>query len=408
MDSNNDNNLYNSLKENKLFSSDNIINNNYNIKVDEEKLFRRMLNKKYKEDLDNLIKQKKSESQSLPNLNNEDFSKIQRMNDKYNLEKISQQAIIKEYSSYNEKEAQEKQQKLKELKENQYKDYLKQYNTFNYETQLINKQLQEKKEQLRQQVENDLLAYRVKKLVEKENEKKEIDKYITNRVNNDYFANSEKQYHSKISKMNNNIYKNALIYNEYINKGKNNDLFAIKNDSIFNQKVSEMKQNEKNQEKLQIINDSKIQKHKSDLQNMYERQLREQKLFDQQNYRYFLDKQAFEHKNNNNNKNILISSGEQLLMPSYRYSNVPKPLINYTFNRNYSTINSNNFNNEKMIKNFYLGDSTLKHNPITCPVEDFTPKKYIISQLYKQNQKTDKPKNNIDKQLNYLSYDLGK
>ena len=75
----------------------------------------------------------------------------------------------------------------------------------------------------------------------------------------------------------------------------------------------------------------KIQKQKNDLQNMFEQELKEQKLIKQQNYRKFLDKQKNQQKTSNN---VLITSGEQLLMPSYRYSNSPKSLINYTLNNN--------------------------------------------------------------------------
>ena len=379
-------------KINSSLSSNNMINNNFNIKVDEEYLFRRMLKNKYKEDLDNLVQQKKNSTQNLKNEYNDYFTKIQRMNDKYNLEKISNQMIFREYNSFNEKEAEKKRQKNRELKESQTQEYLQEINKINFQNELSRKLNQEKKDKLRLQLEQDLMDYRKRKFDEKQKEKKETEEFIINEINNDIFLKSEKRYRSKISRMNNNIYRNALLYNDYLNEGKNKDLFNSKNDLIFNQKVAEMKQKEKQEKMLQSMDNIKIQKQKNLLKDIYEQQMKDQKLLDQKNYREFLDKQKYEHKKNKSN-NILLSSGEQLLMPGYRYSNVPKPLINYTFGRNLSVVN--NFKNEdETNKKFYLGDSTLKHNPITCPIEDLTPRKYILSQIYKEQNRRFKSSNN--------------
>lgn len=385
-------NGFDTPKINSSLSSNNMINNNFNIKVDEEYLFRRMLKNKYKEDLDNFVLQKKNSTQNLKKEYDDYFSKIQRMNDKYNLEKISNQMIFKEYNSFNEKEAEKKRQKNRELKESQTQEYLQEINKINFQNELSRKLNQEKKDKLRLQLEQDLMDYRKRKFDEKQKEKKETEEFIINEINNDIFLKSEKRYRSKISRMNNNIYRNALLYNDYLNEGKNKDLFNSKNDLIFNQKVAEMKQKEKQEKMLQSMDNIKIQKQKNLLKDIYEQQMKDQKLLDQKNYREFLDKQKFEHKKNKSN-NILLSSGEQLLMPGYRYSNVPKPLINYTFGRNLSVVN--NFKNEdETNKKFYLGDSTLKHNPITCPVEDLSPRKYILSQIYKEQNRRFKSSNN--------------
>ena len=385
-------NGFDTPKINSSLSSNNMINNNFNIKVDEEYLFRRMLKNKYKEDLDNFVLQKKNSTQNLKKEYDDYFSKIQRMNDKYNLEKISNQMIFKEYNFFNEKEAEKKKQKNRELKESQTQEYLQEINKINFQNELSRKLNQEKKDKLRLQLEQDLMDYRKRKFDEKQKEKKETEEFIINEINNDIFLKSEKRYRSKISRMNNNIYRNALLYNDYLNEGKNKDLFNSKNDLIFNQKVAEMKQKEKQEKMLQSMDNIKIQKQKNLLKDIYEQQMKDQKLLDQKNYREFLDKQKFEHKKNKSN-NILLSSGEQLLMPGYRYSNVPKPLINYTFGRNLSVVN--NFKNEdETNKKFYLGDSTLKHNPITCPVEDLSPRKYILSQIYKEQNRRFKSSNN--------------
>ena len=45
-----------------------------------------------------------------------------------------------------------------------------------------------------------------------------------------------------ISKMNDNIYKNALKYNVYLKESKNNNIYNIKHDLNFNQKIAELKE----------------------------------------------------------------------------------------------------------------------------------------------------------------------
>jgi hypothetical protein len=57
------------------------------------------------------------------------------MNDKYNLEKISNQMIFKEYNSFNEKEAEKKRQKNRELKESQTQEYLQEINKINFQNE---------------------------------------------------------------------------------------------------------------------------------------------------------------------------------------------------------------------------------------------------------------------------------
>ena len=241
-------------------SSSKDIINNYGVKVDDTFLFRKLLQNRYREDLDNMIRQKRSDSQNSLNQSNDDLSKIQRMNDKYKLEKIAQQTLFKQYNSYNEKEAEEKKQKMKEFKDNQYKEYLQKINLINKENEITKLLNHEKRENLRLQMEKDLIEYRQKRFREKQKEKKESEEYIHNKMKNDIFLDLENKYRSKISTMNNNIYKNALRYNDYLNDGKNNEIFKVKNDLIFNKKLAEMKEKEKQEQMLQKIKNINVQK----------------------------------------------------------------------------------------------------------------------------------------------------
>ena len=68
--------------------------------------------------------------------NDDDLSRIMKMNDRYKFEKITQQSLLKELNEYNEKEAEEKKQKMKELKESQYKEYIEKLNSINTEKEI--------------------------------------------------------------------------------------------------------------------------------------------------------------------------------------------------------------------------------------------------------------------------------
>ena len=62
---------------------------------------------------------------------------------------------------------------------------------------------------------------------------------------------------------------------------------------------------------------------------------------------------------------------------------------------------------EESPKKFYLGKSNLNHNPIICLVEDISSRKYIIIQLYNQNQINHRKKRkSFDNRFNFLSSDF--
>ena len=56
---------------------------------------------------------------------------------------------------------------------------------------------------------------------------------------------SYNQYKDKIYKLNNKIYDNALRYNDYMNGGKNDDIFKVNNDLEYNKRIAELKDREK-------------------------------------------------------------------------------------------------------------------------------------------------------------------
>ena len=264
----------------------------------------------------------------------------------------------------------------------------------NYQQEILKeKQIEkEKKENLRQLQQEDLLNYYRKKDEEKSLRDKELEKNLkTMKERENKLFDSYNQYKDKIYKLNNHIYENALRYNDYMNGGKNDELFKVNNDLEYNKRIAELKDREK---RLNIINSNQqiLRKYEEDNEKQKEidRLMKEQRLNEQKNYRNILDKQSEERRNELKRiRSDYYSIGkEQLMMPGYKHPNLPKPLEQYVLSNSLSSsyIGKNNnyanyFNTQRRID--YLGDSSLKHNPITCPIDDLEYNKYVIDGLKK-------------------------
>ena len=264
----------------------------------------------------------------------------------------------------------------------------------NYQQEILNEKKieKEKKENLRQLQQEDLLNYYRRKDEERSLRDKELENNLkTMKERENKLFDSYNQYKDKIYKLNNNIYENALRYNDYMNGGKNDELFKVNNDLEYNKRIAELKDREK---RLNIINSNQqiLRKYEEDNEKQKEidRLMKEQRLNDQKNYRNILDRQSEERRNELKRiRSDYYSIGkEQLMMPGYKHPNLPKPLEQYVLSNSLSSsyIGKNNnyanyFNTHRRID--YLGDSTLKHNPITCPIDDLEYNKYVIDGLKK-------------------------
>ncbi len=276
----------------------------------------------------------------------------------------------------------------------------------NYEKELfVEKEIaREKKEKLKKIQEDDLLNYHLRKINEKRLEQENNLKLLKENENQIY--NSYNEYRDKIYKLNNKIYDNVLRYNDYINGGKNDDLYKVNNDLEFNKRLALLKEKEK---KINLINNNQqiLNKYneENEKQKEIDRLIREEKINEQKRYRDILDKQNEEKKNElkkmkeNDNK-----YKELVMMPGYKEPNLPKPLEKYFLNQNSNnskTPNQDYFVNQRKID--YLGESNLIHNPITCPIDDLEYNKYVLNILKKMNNYYDdgnKYNNNNNMRLN--------
>ena len=270
----------------------------------------------------------------------------------------------------------------------------------NYEKEIA----REKKEKLKKIQEDDLLNYHLRKINEKRLEQENNLKLLKENENQIY--NSYNEYRDKIYKLNNKIYDNVLRYNDYINGGKNDELYKVNNDLEFNKRLALLKEKEK---KINLINNNQqiLNKYneENEKQKEIDRLIREEKINEQKRYRDILDKQNEEKKNElkkmkeNDNK-----YKELVMMPGYKEPNLPKPLEKYFLNQNSNnskTPNQDYFVNQRKID--YLGESNLIHNPITCPIDDLEHNKYVLNILKKMNNYYDdgnKYNNNNNMRLN--------
>lgn len=301
---------------------------------------------------------------------------------------MSQQVLMREFDLFNEKEAMQKRmekQNQREQSYNEYKNNLQQYQSMIDAQRQIEK---EKKEKLRKEQENDLQNFYKKKDMERLERIKEGKNNIELfQQENKRRLDSYSQYKSKIDSMNSRIYNNAMKYNEFVNGGANGDVFKTNNDFDFNKKIAEMHSKEKHDRLYNSAVYLKMREEEEKKQKNYDAMMQQQKVNNQQNYKSFLDQQNEQKKitRDLNRKSALTESAEQLLMPSYKYPNLPQPIKKKAFDplNYFEKQNSPIVNNYSTERPGYLGDSRLRHNPITCPVDDVEYNRYVSNDLNK-------------------------
>lgn len=188
------------------------------------------------------------------------------------------------------------------------------------------------------------------------------------------------QYMDKITSMNNRIYNNARRLNKYIT-GSESDLYSDMNDINFNKKLMEMHRKEKHDELFNPMK-QQIQEQMAKQNKEYNEFMFKDKLNRQKNYKDILDHQNEIKKAEFSKSTTLKDSGEQLLMPSYRYPNLPRASYKKAFDSlSYiarTPIKKDLYVNQSLgNKSGYLGETLLRHNPITCPVDDYEYNKYV-------------------------------
>ena len=210
-----------------------------------------------------------------------------------------------------------------------------------------------------------------------------------------------KQYLSfknNLSKKNDRIFGNAEKFNNLLKNPYDPNIFKAKNDDEYNKLMAEAKLREKN--KIDPAELEKVNKDFNDYNNGLKR-LKEENKNRQKLYKQYLDNQT-ELDKLNKMKNVGDDMRPQLLMPAYYYPNLPEPVYHKARDSLLASKNQEDYFGKDMNKFFrsdaeqktlldyeghnrYLGDSKLRHNPITCPVNDYYYNKYV-NKLKKESE----------------------
>ena len=249
------------------------------------------------------------------------------------------------------------------------------------------KEQAKKKNLLREQLDNLDLLNRKK---EYENQKqKDDDKNLMKNLK-DTFGKQYLSFRDNLAKKNNRIFGNAQKYNNLLGTPVDPSIFNAKNDDEFNKLYAEAQARERNKIDPTELNQAlkNLDEYNKGLKKQKEDNKNRQKL-----YKEYLDNQT-ELDKLNKMKNTGNDMRPQLLMPSYYYPNLPEPVYHKARDSLLASKNQEEYFGKDMNRFFrgdassstlmdyegnnrYLGDSRLRHNPITCPVNDYYYNKYV-------------------------------
>ncbi len=257
------------------------------------------------------------------------------------------------------------------------------------------KEKKKKKILLRDQL-NQLDLINQKKAYENQRDKDDDANMLKN--NRDPWGKQYLTFKNNLSKKNDRIFGNAEKFNNLLKNPYDPNIFKAKNDDEYNKLMAEAKLREKN--KIDPTELEKVNKDFNDYNNGLKR-LKEENKNRQKLYKQYLDNQTELDK-----LNKLKSEGDdmrpQLLMPAYYYPNLPEPVYHKARDSLLASKNQEEYFGKDMNKFFrsdaeqktlmdyegnnrYLGDSKLRHNPITCPVNHYYYNKYV-NKLKKESE----------------------
>ena len=254
---------------------------------------------------------------------------------------------------------------------------------------------EKKKILLREQL-NDLDSLNKKKEFENLRNKNDDANMIKNLK--DPWGKQYIAFKDNLARKNDRIFGNAQKYNNLLGNPLDPNIFNAKNDTEFNKLLAEEKARERKKIDTTELDQAlkNFDEWNKDLRKQKEDNKNRQKL-----YKEYLDNQT-ELDRLNKMKNNTNDMRPQLLMPSYYYPNLPEPVYHKARDSLLALKNQEEYFGKDMNKFFredassstlmdyegnnrYLGDSKLRHNPITCPVNDYYYNKYV-NKLKKDNE----------------------
>ena len=369
----------------------------YGVRFDEMETHMKLGQKRYKDDLEYLMSLKDGRHGEMTQKEWEEYNrKLHYMNDRYaygELDRINflrgvTRGYADEIAAHKEKLKQQK--KLDDLEERK-----KFVDVGALERAEKEKENEKKKLLLRDQL-NQLELINQKKAYESQRDKDDDANMIKNR--NDPWEKQYINFKNNLSKKNDRIFGNAGKFNNLLKNPYDPNIFKAKNDDEYNKLMAEAKLKEKN-----FIDKTELEKVNKDFNdyNNSLKKLKEENKNRQKLYKQYLDNQT-ELDKLNRLKNTGDDMRPQLLMPAYYYPNLPEPVYHKARDSLLASKNQEEYFGKDMNKFFrsdaeqktlmdyeghnrYLGDSKLRHNPITCPVNDYYYNKYV-NKLKKESE----------------------
>ena len=397
----------------------------YGVRFDEMEKHRRGGQRQYKNDLEYLISLKNEHHGDMTQKEWEEYNrKLHYMNDRYAYGELDRINFLRGMMKGYENESDLKREKMRRMKLKQNEEERKKLVDVDAMTRIEKEKERERKRRLYNDQMDDLDKFNRRKELNYLKQKQEDEKIIKNFKNeSDKWDLPYNQMQDKLRNSNNRMFGNISKYNDILGDPIDPKVFGAKNDLEFNKMIADQKELRRRQEKLNPNYYNELMKQKKELEEDMKRK-RENDINRQKLYKEYLDNQNQLDKLNKL-KNQRDDMRPQLIMPSYYYPNLPEPIYHKARDSLLASKNQENYFGKNMNKFFsgdassntlldyegssrYLGDSKLRHNPITCPVNDYYNK--YINRLKKEsevipvdyNRAQNNQRNNLIQRGNYV------
>ena len=366
----------------------------YGVRFEEMDSHRRGGQRQYKDDLEYLMSLKNQRHGDMTQTEWEAYNrKLHYMNDRYAYGELDRINFLRGMMKGYESESDLRREKMRKKKMIENEEDRKRLVDVDALTRAEKEKERERKRQLYNDQMDDLDKFNRRKEANVLKRKQEDEKIIKNFKNeSDKWELPYNQMQDKLKNSNNRMFGNISKYNDILGDPIDPKAFDAKNDLEFNRMVADQHEIKRKQEKLNPNLTNEILQQKKELEEDMKKK-RENDINRQKLYKEYLDNQNQLDKLNRL-KNQRDDMRPQLIMPSYYYPNLPEPIYHKARDSLLASKNQENYFGKSMKKFFsedasrntlldyegsnrYLGDSKLRHNPITCPVYDYYYNKYI-------------------------------
>ena len=351
----------------------------YGVRFEEMDSHRRGEQRQYKDDLEYLMSLKNERHGDMTQKEWEAYNrKLHYMNDRYAYGELDRINFLRGMMKGYENENNLKKERMRKRKLMENEEDRKRLVDVDAITRAEKEKERERKRQLYNDQMDDLDKFNRRKEANFLKRRKEDEKIMRNFQNeSDKWGMPYNQLQDKLRNSNSRMFGNISKYNDILGEPIDPKAFDAKNDLEFNKIIAVQNERKRKQEKINPNLTNEIMQQRMELEEDMKKK-RESDIHQNDDMR------------------------PQLIMPSYYYPNLPEPIYHKARDSLLASKNQENYFGKSMKKFFggdasrstlldyeetskYLGDSKLRHNPITCPVNDYYYNKYI-NKLKKESE----------------------